>query len=224
VTKTHRLPPASRRKFLAGAAALSLLPLLSAGIARAAAPAAVALTDQDIADLTRIEAYLNGISTLRANFQQYTNTGGLAYGRIYLRRPGRLRVEYDPPVQALIVADGIVVSYYDGELDQVTQAPIGSSPLWFLLRKDISLREGVAIAGIDRAPGVIRVRAFENDEPEAGQVTLVFADGPLQLKQGSILDAQGTEVRDGLQGVSLGGELPNELFATPSTRKLQDGR
>lgn len=224
MTTKHPLPRATRRNFLAGAGAFALLPLFASGVARASAPSAVTLTEQDVADLTRLEDYLNGISTLRANFQQYTNNGGLAYGRIYLRRPGRLRVEYDPPVQVLIVADGIVVSYYDGELDQVTQAPIGSSPLWFLLREDISLREGVAIAGIDRAPGVIRVSAFEDDEPEAGQVTLVFADAPLQLKQWSILDAQGTEVRVGLQGVSLGGALANELFATPTSKKIQDGR
>jgi len=213
----------SRRRVLAAGLGIAALPLAFAH-ARASSPAAANLSAQDVADLKRAEEYINGISTLRANFQQYSNASGLASGRIYLRRPGRLRVEYDPPVQALIVADGLVVSYYDGELDQVTQAPIGSSPLWFLLRDDVSFSEGVSVSEVSRAPGALRISAFESDDPDAGQVTLVFADQPLQLKQWSIVDSQGVEVRVGLQGVSLGGALANELFTTPTTKKIQEGR
>jgi outer membrane lipoprotein-sorting protein len=217
----------TRRRFLlaaGGIAALSLAAGLPIASARAATPSPANLSAQDLADIERIEQYINAISTLRANFQQYSNESGLASGRIYLRRPGRLRVEYDPPVQALIVADGLVVSYYDGELDQVTQAPIGSSPLWFLLRDEVSFSDGVSVSEIGRAPGVLRISAFEEDDPEAGQVTLVFADQPLELKQWSIVDAQGVEVRVGLQGVNLGGALANELFTTPTSKKIQEGR
>jgi outer membrane lipoprotein-sorting protein len=217
----------TRRRFLAAAAGLAALPLvagLPASRAMASAPTVANLSAQDLADIKRIEEYINAISTLRANFQQYSNASGLSSGRIYLRRPGRLRVEYDPPVQALIVADGLVVTYYDGELDQVTQAPIGSSPLWFLLRDEVSFSDGVSVSGIERAPGVLRISAFESDQPDAGLVSLVFSDQPLQLKQWAIVDSQGVEVRVGLQGVNLGGALANELFATPTTKKIQEGR
>jgi outer membrane lipoprotein-sorting protein len=217
----------TRRRFLAATAGLAALPLAASLLgtrAMASMPTAASLSGQDLADIQRIEQYLNAISTLRANFQQYSNASGLSSGRIYLRRPGRLRVEYDPPVQALIVADGLVVSYYDGELDQVTQAPIGSSPLWFLLRDEVSFSDGVSVSGIERAPGVLRISAFESDQPDAGEVSLVFSDQPLQLKQWAIVDSQGVEVRVGLQGVNLGGALANELFSTPTTKKIQEGR
>ena len=82
----------------------------------------------------RIEAYLTGVKSLKARFQQFSQNGGLIYGNIYLRRPGRLRIEYDPPVPVLIVADGTWASFYDTELDQLNQAPLGSTPAWFLLR------------------------------------------------------------------------------------------
>jgi outer membrane lipoprotein-sorting protein len=217
----------NRRSFLAATAGLAALPFaasLPLSGAAASVPSATNLTAQDLADIQRIEQYINGISTLRANFQQYSNTSGLSSGRIYLRRPGRIRVEYDPPVQALIVADGLVVTYYDGELDQVTQAPISSSPLWFLLRDEVSFSDGVSVSRIERAPGVLRISAFETDEADAGEVTLVFAEQPLQLKQWSIVDSQGVEVRVGLQGVNLGGALANALFATPTTKKIEEGR
>jgi outer membrane lipoprotein-sorting protein len=210
----------TRRKLLK---TLGALPLLAAGasglLARPASadtPQAKDLTDQDHADLKRAEDYLNGITTMRAKFQQYSSTAGLAFGKIYLRRPGRLRVEYDPPLKIIIVADGLVVSYYDKELDQLSQVPIGSSPLWFLLREDVSFSHGVTVSGLDRQPGTLRISAYESKSPEAGQIDLVFADNPLELRQWTILDPQGNQIRVGLQDMTLGGALANSLFATPS--------
>ncbi|QEX25157.1 outer-membrane lipoprotein carrier protein [Hypericibacter adhaerens] len=202
---------------------LGALPLIAAGAsslwsvpAAAATPSAKELTGQDRADLKRAADYLNGITTMRAKFQQYSNTAGLAFGKIYLRRPGRLRVEYDPPLKVIIVADGLVVSYYDQELDQISQVPIGSSPLWFLLRETVSFSNGVTVSDLQRQPGSLRVSAFESGSPEAGQIELLFADNPIELRQWTILDPQGNQIRVGLQDVTLGGALANALFATPS--------
>jgi outer membrane lipoprotein-sorting protein len=201
---------------------LGALPLLAgaAGLlparASASTPSAAELTDQDRGDLKRAENYLNGITTMRARFQQYSSTAGLAFGRIYLRRPGKLRVEYDPPLKVIIVADGLVVSYYDKELDQINQVPISASPLWFLLRETVSFRNGVTVSGVDRQPGTLSISAFESGSPEAGQIDLLFSDDPLELRQWTITDPQGNKIRVGLQDITFGGALANSLFATPS--------
>ena len=85
----------SRRHLLGlGAASVAgaiAAPLLVRG-ARADNAQQAALTEADRVDVARIEDYLNGLSTVKASFQQFTNSEGLAFGRIYLRRPGRLRV------------------------------------------------------------------------------------------------------------------------------------
>src|SRR5512144_1876964 len=69
-----------------GAAAFGL-PVLPR-IARADTAQAAQLTDADKADIARVEDYLNGMSSVKASFQQYTEGEGLSFGRIYLRRPG----------------------------------------------------------------------------------------------------------------------------------------
>ena len=151
-----RFPAASRRTMLGltlrGAALLALsaaaLPLRPAPARAAAPPPGAQLTEQDLKDVHRIEAYLTGIKSLKARFQQFSQNGGLIYGNIYLRRPGRLRIEYDPPVPVLIVADGTWASFYDTELDQLNQAPLGSTPAWFLLRDPVSLTDGVSITSL----------------------------------------------------------------------------
>ena len=53
--------------------------------------------------------------------------------------------------------------------------------------------------------------------------TLTFADDPLALKQWTIRDSRGTEVLIALQDAVFGVALPNDLFATPETRRRQNG-
>jgi outer membrane lipoprotein-sorting protein len=219
-------PPDERKTTLARRdllKTLAALPLLAAGVssllpvrAWASTPTAKELTDQDQEDLRRAADYLNSITTMKAKFQQYSNTAGLAFGRIYLRRPGMLRVEYDPPLKVLIVADGLMVSYFDKELNQLNQVPISASPLWFLLRETVSFKHGITVSAVDRQPGALHIVAFEKDSPEAGQIDLMFSDNPIELRQWTILDAQGNQTRVGLQDMVFGDALANSLFATPS--------
>lgn len=199
---------------LAGAAGLAL----TAGEAHGQAAAGIVMTDEAKADIARVEAYLNQITTLRARFQQYSEDGGVVFGDIYIRRPGKMRVEYEPPVPVVLVADGMLVTYYDSELDQLNQVPIGQTPAWFLLRKNISLTDGITITELDKLPGALRVTMHQTNEPQAGSVDLIFGDQPLELRQWKIVDGAGKEVRIGLFDVRLGGELPNDLFATPRQR------
>ena len=220
----HRAARVTRRGALAAGggalAALALAPLLfAAGPARAAGAPALELTQENQADIARIEDYLNGITALRAKFQQYSDNGGVVFGDLYVRRPGRMRVEYAPPVPVVLIADGILVSYYDSELDQLSQLPISSTPAWFLLREDISLSDGVTVTAIDKKPGAMRLTMYQTKEPDAGSVELIFADQPLELRQWKITDAAGKQARIGLFDVRIGGTLPNELFATPRTRR-----
>ncbi len=204
---------------IAAAFLLTAAGLLAMTQATRAEPVATfGLTDQDRADLLRIEEYFNSFDTLRARFQQYAVESGTSTGNIYLRRPGRLRVEYDPPVPVVIVADGILVSYYDKDLDQVDQLPLKSSPVWFLLENRVEFDEHVTVTGIERDAGSLRVSMYQTDDADAGKVTLIFTDNPLELRQWTVIDAQGTEVRVGLEQVALGGALANELFATPVPR------
>lgn len=223
---THPHLPSRRRLLgwsLSGAAALALtsavLPLGLRPARAAAPPPAAQLTEQDLKDVHRIEAYLTGIKSLKARFQQFSQNGGLIYGNIYLRRPGRLRIEYDPPVPVLIVADGTWASFYDTELDQLNQAPLGSTPAWFLLRDPVTLTDGVTITSLRRAPGAMQIEMYQTRDPDAGLVRLIMTDDPIELRQWYIVDGSGKEVHVGLDKVEIGIPLSNNLFVTPTMRR-----
>jgi outer membrane lipoprotein-sorting protein len=208
----------------AGLIGLAALGLAMPRIVRAQATQAAQLTDADKADLARVEGYLNGMSSVKASFQQFTESEGLAFGRIYLRRPGRLRVEYDPPSEILLIADGTLLSYYDAELNHLEQVPLNLSPMWFLLRENVKLGGDVTVTSFKKAANSILVGLVQSDEPDAGSVVLEFGDKPLELRQWTITDSAGTQVRVGLYDAEFGVPLSAALFATPRKDRENDRR
>ena len=84
-------------------------------------------------DPTRfLERYLQGLTSLRADFTQVSSVAGgdsveKASGRLYLQKSGRFRWDYREPNEQLIVSDGSNVWLFDKELEQVTVKPIDES-------------------------------------------------------------------------------------------------
>jgi outer membrane lipoprotein carrier protein len=79
----------------------------------------------------RLEAALDSLSSLRAEFRQVVTAAGgerteSAEGSVSLARPGRFRWDYRTPAQ-LIVSDGTTVWLYDEDLAQVTVRPAADS-------------------------------------------------------------------------------------------------
>lgn len=205
------------RRFLLLAPVLAALAAIPP--AAAAAPRPLPLSAEQQAELQKLAAYLNGIRTMTARFTQYSENGGLAEGQLYLERPGRMRFEYDPPSPILLVADGNFVIYFDKSLEQTSYLPIGSTPAWFLLRDNIRLGGDVSVTGYEHTPGAIRVTLVQTKEPDAGAVTLTFSDRPLELKQWSLVDAQGKRTTVALSDVKLGVPLDKKLFVFKEPEK-----
>lgn len=193
----------TRRRFIAGLAGTLLC-----GTIGTAAPA----QDTSARDLARITNYLNGMTTLEGNFVQIGPDGELSEGLFYLRRPGRLRFEYEPPNPALIVADGTWVGVYDKRLKTLDRIPIGSTPLDILLSKRVDLRKEGAVQSIETQGGLMRVRAIDPDAPDQGSITMVFADNPLELRQWIVVDPQGLTTTVALSEIRANVEIDPKLF------------
>ena len=171
------------------------------------------LTKQDVADLVRIERHLNGIKTMQARFLQLSSDGGYSEGMIHLSRPGRMRIEYDPPNPIMVIADGSSLIYVDKEMKQATAVFLSLTPADLLLRENLSLTsEEILITGFKRSPGIIRVSLVKADSPLDGQLTLVFSDMPLELRKWAVNDAQGVKTTVSLLGSRFGIKVDKALF------------
>jgi outer membrane lipoprotein-sorting protein len=163
-------------------------------------------------ELARVEQYLNRLTTLKADFVQINPDGATVTGELYYQRPDKMRLDYNPPSDILIVSDGWTIVYYDRRLEQVSHLFPNSTPLGFLLRDKIRLSGDVTVTDVRRAAGELHVTLVQTDEPNQGSIQLSFAEEPLQLRRWTLFDAEGHATRLVLERPQTGLRLDRELF------------
>ena len=188
-------------------------------------PAAAALPSATHAgDLARIEDYLNNLTTFKADFVQINPDGGTATGELYYQRPDKMRLDYDPPSDILIISDGWTIVYYDRRLEQVSHLFINSTPLGFLLADDIRLSGDVTVTDVQRSGGELHVTLVQTDEPNQGSIRLSFTEDPLELRRWTVVDAQGQATHVMLETPETGLPLDRELFRFRNPQFYPDAR
>ena len=176
--------------------------------------------DQRIA-IGHIEDYLNNVTTLEARFVQIAEDG-MADGQIYLSRPGKMRVEYDPPVPILMVASPPWIMYHDSKLDQTSFVPTSRTPATFFLRENISLNDGITITNFEQTHGAVRLSMITEDNPDAGSITVVLEYQPMRLVKWIVVDAQGKRIETALLNPRFGVSLDEKLFAIVDPRRTKN--
>lgn len=163
-------------------------------------------------DVKRIEAYLNGLTTLVADFIQTAPDGRESTGTFFLSRPGKLRWQYNPPVPILIVANDSILSYYDYELKQLSHTSPTSSLAGFLTRKTIEFSGDIKVESIKKEAGVIRVTISQKDKKDQGKLTMTFNNDPISLKKLIVTDSLNEETTIMLSDIKQGIALDKKLF------------
>ena len=175
-------------------------------------PAPAALPSAHAEELARVERYLNGLTTLKADFVQINPDGGTVTGELYYQRPDKMRLDYNPPSDILIVSDGWTIVYYDRRLKQVSHLFPNSTPLGFLLRDKVRLSGDVTVTDVRRSAGELQVTLVQTDEPNEGSIQLSFAEEPLQLRRWTVFDAEGQATHLVLERPQTRMRLDRELF------------
>ncbi|QNA85870.1 outer membrane lipoprotein carrier protein LolA [Sphingomonas sp. So64.6b] len=144
--------------------------------------------------LGQVQQHLQSVQSMTANFTQTDRVGKVLTGVVTLKKPGKIRFQYEKGVPILIVGDGKALTFIDYSVRQVQRWPIGNSPLSVLLNPDRDMtRFAKVIPGAD--PRIISVEANDPKHPEYGRITLVFvrnasAPGGLMLQGWVALDSQ----------------------------------
>jgi len=174
------------------------------------------LGPEDIQDLGRVSAYLNGITTATSEFTQFSQEGDMAEGVLYMSRPGRVRFEYTKPTTLpVIVCDGTWVAVDNQSLKSVSRYPLNATPLSILLRENVDLAGDTRVVAVERQPGVLSVTARDDKGIAQGELTLVFRDPGLELRNWVVKDAQGYYTTIAVRGLRQGVSLDPALFKVP---------
>lgn len=183
-----------------------------ATLAGCASVVPASLDDSAQQDLAAISAYLNDIHTLHARFVQVGADGAVSQGVVWMQRPGRLRLDYDAPSQAvLLAADGQVV-LHDAATEATTRMALARTPLAMLLGPEIMLSGPVSVTRFDRAPEQFVVALVSTEHPGQGTLSLTLGRAPLRLAVLQMADARGNVTRLALREVQTGGAPPAGIF------------
>lgn len=201
-----------RRSVVAGiCAALAALAFVVPG--RPASAVERPLTDPEaVGELNRIETYLNGIKTMKSRFIQINPDGSAWNGDLYVRRPGKFRFEYDPPVPHLLIANGNWFFHVDRALKETNVIPLVKTPAQFLVKKHISLKDDFTIKKFEQLPGIVEIAMVTRDNPDLGEVTLTFSERPLELRKWTVRDLQDNVTQITLQNTRYGVNINADLF------------
>ncbi|MFC7499323.1 outer membrane lipoprotein carrier protein LolA [Enterovirga sp. GCM10030262] len=185
-----------------------------------AAPALVAA--QSGSPLSRVSAHLKAVDTMTANFSQTDRKGQTLGGTLTLKRPGKVRFQYQKGVPMLIVGDGKALTMIDYEVRQVSRWPIGDSPLSVLLNPNKDLA-GVAKVLQDNDQ-VLLVQAHDPKKPEFGTITIAFAKvesapSGLMLQGWTTLDAQNNRSTIKLSNQKFNVAVADSAFRWTDPRK-----
>jgi outer membrane lipoprotein-sorting protein len=202
---------------LARAFAFQGLPAIGAAALCVSAPAIAAESPA----LHEAVNALRSIETMRADFTQSNSRGQTVSGVLTLKRPGKIRFQYEKGVPLLIVGDGKALTFVDSQVRQMQRWPIGNSPLGVLLNpaRDVSQFGRVVPAN---APGLTEVEVRDPRHPEYGTISLAFArkasaPGGLELLGWSTIDSQNQRTTVRLFNRQYGVPLADSQFRVLDT-------
>ncbi|MGN6517096.1 MAG: LolA family protein [Rhizomicrobium sp.] len=196
-----------RRLILAAAMVLAVPALAVAAPHRPAQWSA-----EQAADLNKISDALNAIHTMRGGFTQIDPQGQVEQGKFYILKPGKIRFDYDPPNPTLVISDGLSIAVYNTKLNTANRYPLSSTPLNILLSDHLDLKRSSMVTGVSRQPGELIVTARSSDRRATGNITIVFTDPGIELRQWTVVDAQGMPTTVSINNVQQGVPLPESAF------------
>jgi outer membrane lipoprotein-sorting protein len=168
----------------------------------------------DKLSLNAISQYLNRIQVAQSDFTQVNDDGTLSTGTLYIKRPGRLRFDYNSPEQLLVMAGGGQVGIFDGKsnLRKAERYPLSRTPLSLILERNVNLAARDMVVGHDFDGTATTVIAQDPEHPEYGTIALKFTADPIELRQWIVTDGQGAKTTVILGQLSDPGTLPSTLF------------
>jgi len=175
--------------------------------------------------LNAISAYVNEISTATAEFTQVNDDGTLATGRVLIRRPGRMRFEYNPPDDLLVIAGGGQIGIFDGRsnIPNAEQYPLNQTPLSIILEKTVNLAARDMVVGHQFDGTATTVVAQDPRRPEYGTIAMKFTSNPVELRQWIVTDGQGATTTVILGDMNTNQSLNGQLFDIGREEKRRGG-
>ena len=175
--------------------------------------------------LDEVSSYFNGLSTLETGFTQFNADGSVSTGTFYMRRPGRMRMEYDEngDEALLLVSAGSVAIFDKKSNDHATQYPLKRTPLGPILARNVDLKREKLVDGAHEHKQGISVFASDPEHPEYGVGRFGFTAEPMRLESWTMTNEMGETTHIVFdQDMKTGHNLSSLLFSIHREKERRD--
>jgi len=163
--------------------------------------------------LSQISDYLNQLQTAQGEFTQINGDGTLSTGQIYIKRPGRIRFEYNPPQQSLVMASGGQLAIFDPRANTgPDRYPLNQTPLHIILQRNVDLTTARMVTDAVSDGTTTTVTVQDPANPQYGNIQLVFTADPVALRQWIITDDLGNQTTMVLNELTTGTAIGDIMF------------
>lgn len=144
--------------------------------------------------LSNLSSYLESIKKVSGNFTQINSDKTVSTGRIFLFRPGRMRMEYKTPDNSLVIVGGSQIAVFDSKSNTDARVfPLRKTPLNILLKKNINLKTSDIVIRHEEVENSTVVLLQDPKLSSYGSLKLVFVDHPVTLRQWVITNEMGDQ-------------------------------
>ena len=174
----------------------------------------------------QLSNYLNDLKILKADFTQINPDGKLQTGSVFVKKPGKIRFEYDPPNKGLVLAFGGQLAIFDPKGNLAPERyPLKRTPLSFLLAKNIDLEDN-SLSVAHSYDGISTTLKIDDPKfPESGFIELIFTGPLLELRQWVIQNQYGERTTFVLNDLIVNVNINDSLFSIPlQMEKLKSQR
>ncbi|TQS70495.1 outer membrane lipoprotein carrier protein LolA [Rhodobacteraceae bacterium] len=168
----------------------------------------------DALPLGTLSSYLNSLTSAQSKFTQVNSDGSITTGTVYIRRPNRVRFEYDND-NTLVLASAGQVAIFDpkSNMGRPEQYPLSKTPLNLILASNVNLGRSGMVTQHSSDGAKTTVTAQDPAHPEYGTIQMVFTGGPTELRQWVVTDSSGEKTTVILNGLQNGKALSPSVFS-----------
>ncbi|THH36637.1 outer membrane lipoprotein carrier protein LolA [Aliishimia ponticola] len=169
----------------------------------------------DKLSLSELSGYLNNLTTAKGEFTQVNDDGTISTGTVIIKRPGKMRFEYNPPDSTVVIAGSNTVVILDDKSNAPPESyPLAQTPLSIILARNVDLGRADMVTGHSFDGTATIVTAQDPEHPEYGNIQLYFTGAPVELRKWVINDGNGLRTEVVLGALQKGGSFRNALFDT----------
>ena len=173
-------------------------------------PANGSPTWEQLAVFRSVASHFSATRTMLGSFIQFAPDGTQSGGKFFIKRPGRIRFDYDAPSPILVKSDGRTVGVHNKALETWDYYPLRATPLGVLLSDKIEVEED-SVQSVSIDDDLITIVLENKTLLQESRLTLLFDRVTNELKQWTVRDGQGREttviIYDTVKGIDLGAKL-----------------